>query len=252
MFHKDIFLFSTQSFKHIMLTKNQIKFVRSLYIKKNRQKHGLFIVEGEKIVNEVLSSNLVVKKVYATKDWSGENAIIISKDELCRLSSLKSPNKVLAIVKLKKSSLGVMSSTVLALDGVKDPGNLGTIIRIADWFGVKDILCSNDCVDYLNPKVVQSTMGSFLRVNIHYTCLINALNRYSDYKLFMTVLDGTPISKMKSSYKKKIIVMGNESRGISNKILKLKSDKITIPKSKFSNAESLNVSVAVAIILSAI
>ena len=142
-----------------MLTKNQIKLIRSLSIKKNRQKHGLFIVEGEKLVNEVLSSDWQVQEVYATKEWLGDNAIIISNNDLNRISSLKSPNKVLAIVKAKKSSLKIMSNTVLALDGIKDPGNLGTIIRIADWFGIKDILCSNDCVDYLNPKVVQSTMG---------------------------------------------------------------------------------------------
>ena len=234
-----------------MLTKNQIKLIRSLSIKKNRQKHGLFIVEGEKLVNEVLSSDWQVQEVYATKEWLGDNAIIISNSDLIRISSLKSPNKVLAIVKAKKSSLKIMSNTVLALDGIKDPGNLGTIIRIADWFGIKDILCSNECVDYLNPKVVQSTMGSFTRVNVYYTCLMDAFKKYSDYKLFMTVLNGTPLSQMTNA-DKKIVVMGNESKGISNEILKLPSEKITIPKSKSSNAESLNVSVAVAIILSAI
>ena len=234
-----------------MLTKNQIKLIRSLSIKKNRQKHGLFIVEGEKLVNEVLSSDWQVQEVYATKEWLGDNAIIISNNDLIRISSLKSPNKVLAIVKAKKSSLKIMSNTVLALDGIKDPGNLGTIIRIADWFGIKDILCSNDCVDYLNPKVIQSTMGSFTRVNVYYTCLMDAFKKYSDYKLFMTVLNGTPLSQMTNA-DKKIVVMGNESKGISNEILKLTSEKITIPKSKSSNAESLNVSVAVAIILSAI
>tara|TARA_Y100000813_G_scaffold8230_1_gene6175 strand:- start:28 stop:732 length:705 start_codon:yes stop_codon:yes gene_type:complete len=234
-----------------MLTKNQIKLIRSLSIKKNRQKHGLFIVEGEKLVNEVLSSDWQVQEVYATKEWLGDNAIIISNNDLIRISSLKSPNKVLAIVKAKKSSLKIMSNTVLALDGIKDPGNLGTIIRIADWFGIKDILCSNDCVDYLNPKVVQSTMGSFTRVNVYYTCLMDAFKKYSDYKLFMTVLNGTPLSQMTNA-DKKIVVMGNESKGISNEILELTSEKITIPKSKSSYAESLNVSVAVAIILSAI
>ncbi|MGB2279365.1 MAG: RNA methyltransferase [Flavobacteriales bacterium] len=147
--------------------------------------------------------------------------------------------------------MDITSNTVLALDGVKDPGNLGTIIRLADWFGVEDIICSDDCVDYLNPKVVQSSMGSFTRVNLHYTSLMDAFKKYSDYKLFMTVLNGTPLSEMTNA-DKKIVVMGSESKGISNKILKLTSDKITIPKSKSSKAESLNVSVATAIILSAI
>ncbi|MGB1306708.1 MAG: TrmH family RNA methyltransferase [Flavobacteriales bacterium] len=234
-----------------MLTKNQIKLIRSLSLKKNRQKHGLFIVEGEKLVNEVLSSDWEVEGIYATKEWLGENATIISNNDLSRISSLKTPNKVVAVVKIKKGSLDITSNTVLALDGVKDPGNLGTIIRLADWFGVEDIICSDDCVDYLNPKVVQSSMGSFTRVNLHYTSLMDAFKKYSDYKLFMTVLNGTPLSEMTNA-DKKIVVMGSESKGISNKILKLTSDKITIPKSKSSKAESLNVSVAAAIILSAI
>ena len=234
-----------------MLTKNQIKFIRSLSLKKNRQKHGLFIVEGEKLVNEVLSSDWEVEGIYATKEWLGENATIISNNDLTRISSLKTPNKVVAVVKIKKGSLDITSNTVLALDGVKDPGNLGTIIRLADWFGVEDIICSDDCVDYLNPKVVQSSMGSFTRVNLHYTSLMDAFKKYSDYKLFMTVLNGTPLSEMTNT-DKKIVVMGSESKGISNKILELTSDKITIPKSKSSKAESLNVSVAAAIILSSI
>ena len=234
-----------------MLTKNQIKLIRSLSLKKNRQKHGLFIVEGEKLVNEVLSSDWEVEGIYATKEWLGENATIISNNDLSRISSLKTPNKVVAVVKIKKGSLDITSNTVLALDGVKDPGNLGTIIRLADWFGVEDIICSDDCVDYLNPKVVQSSMGSFTRVNLHYTSLMDAFKKYSDYKLFMTVLNGTPLSEMTNA-DKKIVVMGSESKGISNKILELTSDKITIPKSKSSKAESLNVSVAAAIILSAI
>jgi TrmH family RNA methyltransferase len=234
-----------------MLTKNQIKLIRSLSLKKNRQKHGLFIVEGEKLVNEVLSSDWEVEGIYATKEWLGENATIISNNDLSRISSLKTPNKVVAVVKIKKGSLDITSNTVLALDGVKDPGNLGTIIRLADWFGVEDIICSDDCVDYLNPKVVQSSMGSFTRVNLHYTSLLDAFKKYSDYKLFMTVLNGTPLSEMTNT-DKKIVVMGSESKGISNKILELTSDKITIPKSKSSKAESLNVSVAAAIILSAI
>ena len=234
-----------------MLTKNQIKLIRSLSLKKNRQKHGLFIVEGEKLVNEVLSSDWEVEGIYATKEWLGENAIIISNNDLSRISSLKTPNKVVAVVKIKKGSLDITSNTVLALDGVKDPGNLGTIIRLADWFGVEDIICSDDCVDYLNPKVVQSSMGSFTRVNLHYTSLMDAFKKYSEYKLFMTVLNGTPLSEMTNA-DKKIVVMGSESKGISNEILELTSEKITIPKSKSSKAESLNVSVAAAIILSAL
>ena len=168
-----------------MLTKNQIKLIRSLSVKKNRQKFGLFIVEGDKLVNEVLKSDWQVDSIYATKEWIGKNAIIISKNDLSRISSQKTPNKVLALVKIKKDFSIISSDTVLALDGVKDPGNLGTIIRLADWFGVDDIICSDDCVDYLNPKAIQSSMGSFTRVNLHYTSLIDAFKKYSDYKLFL-------------------------------------------------------------------
>ncbi len=232
-----------------MLTKNHIKLIRSLSLKKNRQKHGLLIVEGEKLVNEVLNSDWEVEDIYATKEWSGQNAIIISNHDLKRISSLKTPNKALATVKIKRGSLDITSDTVLALDGVKDPGNLGTIIRLADWFGIKDIICSEDCVDYLNPKVVQSSMGSFTRVKLHYTTLVDTFKKYSDYKLFMTVLNGTPVGDM-TDVKKKIIVMGSESKGIRDEILELTSEKITIPKYKYSKAESLNVSVATAIILS--
>lgn len=232
-----------------MLTKNQIKLIRSLSLKKNRQKHGLFIVEGEKLVDEVLNSNWEIECIYATKEWVGTDAVIISNNDLSRISALKTPNKVLAVVKVKETTNFISGDTVLALDGVKDPGNLGTIIRLADWFGVKDIICSNDCVDYLNPKVVQSTMGSFSRVNLHYVNLVDTFNDNTDYKLYVAVLNGTPLKEVKNS-DKKIIVLGSESKGISEDILELKSERITIPKSKFSKAESLNVSIASAIILS--
>ena len=234
-----------------MLTKNQIKLIRSLSLKKNRQKHGLFVVEGEKLVNEILASDWEVESIYATKEWLGSDAFIVSKNELNRISSLKSPNKVLAVVKVKANLKPISGDTVLALDAVKDPGNLGTIIRLADWFGVKDIICSTDCVDYLNPKVVQSTMGSFARVNLHYTNLVDVFNDNPDYTLYVTVLNGTSLKDVKK-VKKKIIVLGSESKGVGEDILELKGERITIPKSKFSRAESLNVSIASAIILSSL
>jgi TrmH family RNA methyltransferase len=234
-----------------MLTKNQIKLIRSLSLKKNRQKHGLFVVEGEKLVNEILASDWEVESIYATKEWLGSDAVIVSKNELNRISSLKSPNKVLAVVKVKANLKPISGDTVLALDGIKDPGNLGTIIRLADWFGVKDIICSTDCVDYLNPKVVQSTMGSFARVNLHYTNLVDVFNDNPDYTLYVTVLNGTSLKDVKK-VKKKIIILGSESKGVGEDILELKGERITIPKSKFSRAESLNVSIASAIILSSL
>ena len=185
------------------------------------------------------------------KEWLGDNAIIISNNDLKRISFLKTPNKVVAVVKIKSSSLDITNNTVLALDGVKDPGNLGTIIRLADWLGIEDIICSDDCVDYLNPKVVQSSMGSFTRVNLYYTNLIDAFKKYSDYKLFMTVLNGTQLSKI-TNVDKKIIVMGSESKGIREEVLELEAKKLQYQSLNISKAESLNVSIAAAIVLSSI
>ena len=232
-----------------MLTKSQIKLIRSLSTKKNRFKHSLFVVEGEKIVNEIIKSDWQIHSIYASSDWEGKNATIISKSDLCRISNQKSPNKVLALIRIKENFSSVSSDTILALDSVKDPGNLGTIIRVADWFGVKNILCSEDCVDYFNPKVIQSSMGSFLRVSIKYTNLLNSFKLYSEYEILATVLNGTPISNI-TTQNKKIIVLGSESNGIKREILEKANQKITIPKSEFSKAESLNVSIASAIILS--
>lgn len=234
-----------------MLTKNQIKLIRSLSTKKNRIKNSLFVVEGEKLVNEIIKSDWQIHSIFATSDWEGKNATIISKSDLCRISNQKSPNKVLALIRIKENFSSVYSDTILALDSVKDPGNLGTIIRVADWFGVKNILCSEDCVDYFNPKVIQSSMGSFLRVNIKYTNLLNSFKLFSEYEILATVLNGTPISNI-TTQNKKIIVLGSESNGIKREILEKANQKITIPKSKFSKAESLNVSIASAIVLSSL
>lgn len=232
-----------------MLTKSQIKLIRSLSTKKNRFKHSLFVVEGEKIVNEIIKSDWQIHSIYASSDWEGKNATIISKSDLCRISNQKSPNKVLALVRIKENFSSISSDTILALDSVKDPGNLGTIIRVADWFGVKSILCSEDCVDYFNPKVIQSSMGSFLRVGIKYANLINTFKLYPKHEILATVLNGTPINNI-TTKNKKIIVLGSESNGIKREILEKANQKITIPKSEFSKAESLNVSIASAIVLS--
>ena len=232
-----------------MLTKNHIKLIRSLSLKKNRLKYGLFVVEGEKLVNEVIASDWEIESVYATKDWIGQQAILISDKELSRISSLKTPNKVLALVKIKLLPFSISGDTVIALDGVKDPGNLGTIIRTADWFGVSDIICSTDSVDYLNSKVIQSTMVSFCRVNVHYTDLKNAFNGNKDYSLMFTTLRGKSLKELKGT-KKKIIVFGGEANGISQTILELNGENITIDKPKDVETESLNVAIATAIILS--
>lgn len=234
-----------------MLTNQSIKLIRSLALKKNRNKHRLFVVEGEKGVNEFLNSEWEIEALYANNQWSGSGAIRISNNDLERMSSLKSPNKVLAVVKMKSSVSDIKGDTILALEGVSDPGNLGTIIRLADWFGVSHICCSPDVVDCFNPKVVQASMGSMARVDLHYHNLIEKLSKLKGYDIFSTVLDGEPISKLSKS-SKKVILFGNESQGISTELLSISNYKVSIPKHTQSKAESLNVAIACGICLSTI
>ena len=163
-----------------MLTKNNIKFINNLSIKKFRLKNKLFVVEGEKIVNELLQSNFEIVSLYATRKWLYENPKNdfinfqeVSNSELKKISNLSSPNNVLAIVKIKSfdTKISDFRGKNIILDQISDPGNLGTIIRLCDWFGVENIICSENTVDYLNPKVIQSSMGSLFRIKLFYTDL---------------------------------------------------------------------------------
>lgn len=230
-----------------MLSRNQIKFIQSLKQKKFRLQHQLFVVEGEKMVNEFLNSDWEIGQVYATKEWEGD-AIEITTKELERISSLKTPNKVLAIVKIPHRKSVVSGNLVLALDAVKDPGNLGAIIRMADWFGVQHVLCSEDCVELYNPKVVQATMGSISRVQVQYVNLKSTFENMADYKICAAVMDGKSVFAFEKS-EKRIVLMGSESHGLSAELVELAHQKITIPKSESSQAESLNVANACGIIL---
>ena len=230
-----------------MLTKNQIKFIQSLKQKKFRMQHQLFVVEGEKMVNEFLNSDWEIEQIYANEAWKGE-AVEVTPKELKRISSLKTPNKVLAIVKIPNIKSVISGNLVLALDAVKDPGNLGTIIRLADWFGVQHILCSEDCVELYNPKVVQATMGSIIRVQVQYVNLKSTLENMTDYKICASVMDGKSVYAVEKS-EKRILMMGSESHGLSAELVELAHQKITIPKSENSQAESLNVANACGIIL---
>ncbi len=232
-----------------MLTNNKIKQIRSLHLKKNRKTEGLFIAEGEKVVNELINSDFEIESIYATSEWDRSDVTIISEKELSRISFLKTPNKVLAVVNIPFNSLKLSGETILALDGISDPGNLGTIIRLADWFGVEHILCSENSVDYLNPKVVQSTMGSISRVKVHYVDLHSELKKHTDYKLYTTVMDGDNFKDVELS-SKRILIFGNESNGVSDEVLSLESKKVNIPRAKHSKAESLNIAVACGIFLS--
>jgi TrmH family RNA methyltransferase len=240
-----------------MLNKKMVKDIQSLGQKKHRDEEKVFIAEGPKLIKELIASvNADIIHIYATPEWINENKKYegrnditeITENELERISQMVTPNKVLAIVKQfpALNKIDVKNKITLALETIQDPGNLGTIIRTADWFGVEQIVCSNDCADIYNPKVVQATMGSIARVKILYTDLGEWLSSQKDIRIYATVLEGrniTTIEKLNEG----IIVIGNESKGISEEILKLTNVKLTIPKK--GKAESLNAAVAVGVVL---
>ena len=237
--------------KKNVLTKNDIKLIKSLKYRKHRVENNLFVIEGLKIISEFINSDWEVKKIFLTNDTdlkTNLNLNYISNSDLKRISFLKSPNKVLALVKIPKLIKNIKGKLIIALDGIQDPGNLGSIIRLADWFGVSNILCSKNCVDVYNPKVVQSTMGSILRVSVNYVDLIKEIQNLSKYKLFSSVLDGRNINDIDINGNS-IILFGNESKGISEELISLSENKISIPKLSLSKIDSLNVSNACAIVL---
>ncbi len=230
------------------LSKNKIKWIRSLRQKKNRDKENLFIVEGEKIVREFLSDwSESIVCICATETDIDFNGEIYSIDErvLKDLSSLKTPNKYLAVVR-KPHFKNVMNQFVLAVDGVQDPGNMGTILRTADWFNVDKVVCSKETVDIYNSKVIQSSMGSIFRIPVEYVNLAEFIET-STIPTYGALLEGENIYKMNCS-KPAVIVVGNEGKGISDEIVNRIEHKLHIPA--FGGAESLNVSIATGIILS--
>ena len=236
-----------------MISKSQIKYIKGLSLKKNRIKKQCFIVEGEKCLAELLNSSFEIVELFALKDWIDENKAVsdkiqvVSFNELERISNLKSPNKVVAVVKIKKQEIiQQKSAIILVLDDINDPGNLGTIIRMCDWFGVKQIICSKDTVDVYNPKVVQSTMGSLFRTQIIYTDLRTYLAKVTT-PIYGAYMDGGNVKNIKINQKVHL-VMGNEANGISDKIEKYISKKVAI-KNIGGNTESLNVAVATSILL---
>ena len=239
-----------------MFTKNQAKLIKSLQEKKNRVETGLFIVEGEKSVVEVLNSDFEINLILTTTEFfdkygekireKSNSYEIVSQFELEKVGTFVTNDAALAVVKQKiNKSIEVKNEIVLALDEIKDPGNLGTIIRIADWYGIKNIVASKETVDFYNPKVITATKGSFTRVNMFYTNLNDFLSEQK-VPIFGAFLDGENVHETKFP-KSGIIVMGNESNGISREIEKLITKKITIPS--YGKAESLNVAIATAIIL---
>jgi len=236
-----------------MLSKNQLKLITSLQQKKYRIKHGLFIAEGIKVVQELLNSDFVCEYLYCTEDFvheiKGYKPEIISEKELKKISNLITPNKVFGTFKIPKQRQVKQEGLILILDTIKDPGNLGTIIRLCDWFGIEQLICSNETVDCYNSKVVQSTMGSLSRISIVYTNLKEFLN-FTKLPIYGALLEGENVyqSKLPSEG---ILIMGNESNGISEEIEDLITHKITIPRfGHLQETESLNVAAATAILLS--
>jgi TrmH family RNA methyltransferase len=241
-----------------MITKNQVKYIQSLGQKKSRDEENRFIAEGPKLVGELLAAgNCRVAQLYALKEWIDEHSnriddpkvIEVSAGELEKISQLTTPNQVLAVIEKTqwKNDAEIKGTISLALDTIQDPGNMGTIIRLADWFGIKNIFCSTDCADVYNPKVVQASMGSISRVRVEFTGILSLLKENKDVPIYAAVLNGRDITKMEK-ISEGIIVIGNESKGINEEILKLANVQITIPGK--GKAESLNAGVATGIILS--
>ena len=233
------------------LSKNQLKQITSLSQKKYRTKHQLFIAEGIKVVEELINSSLTLHHLFYTDDYDAStisNKTLISNEELKKISNLKSPNKVLALFEIPAEKAIEKNGLIVALDEINDPGNLGTIIRLCDWFGVKQLVCSKNTVDAYNQKVVQSTMGSLTRVNIVYTDLQLFLSE-SKLPIYIADMNGENIYKAQLP-KDGILVMGNEANGISDEINSLNNNKIKIPRfGDTQQTESLNVATATAILL---
>jgi len=237
-----------------MVVKSQIKFIKNLQQKKYRNLHSMFVVEGVKTVNELLLSDLEVQNVYTIDKESipfqSDYCEIVSASDLEKMSGLKTPNKVLGVFRMPAPQPLDFKDWILVLDSVKDPGNLGTIIRLCDWFGIKHLACSTDTVDCYNPKVLQATMGSITRVNTLYTD-IEELISTCKVPVLGAFMEGTAIYS-EHWPASGILVMGNEAHGISKSIEQLVAKKIGIPQFGKSTTESLNVATATAIFLNEI
>jgi len=236
-----------------MVSKNEIKLITSLAQKKYRYKHFLFVSEGKKLVTELLASKYEVYKIYTTNredfNLDEDQLKLVSEQEMKKLSNLSSPSAVLGLFKIPDFKEMKAKGIQLVLDDIKDPGNLGTIIRLCDWFGISELICSNDTVDCYNPKVVQATMGSLANVNITYVELSSFLQN-SKLPKYFTLLEGNNIYTEELP-EDAILVMGNEANGIRECLYEYADYKINIPKKGTNTkAESLNVAMATAVILS--
>jgi len=240
-----------------MLVKSQVKYIQSLSQKKSRDEDGVFIAEGPKLINELLSTpNVQVQQLYALQEWIGQHpemqagsVVEVKEQELERLSFLQTPNQVVGVFRKPVFSkiTSYREQLSLMLDSIQDPGNLGTIIRCADWFGINTVICSRESADVFSPKVVQSTMGSISRVQVIYEDLVPFMEQHADIPAYAATLHGTSLYDQQA-LQQGILVIGNESKGIREELLKLCRHRITIPRK--GEAESLNAAVATGIILS--
>ncbi|MDO9514036.1 MAG: RNA methyltransferase [Elusimicrobiota bacterium] len=236
------------------MSKNEMQMIRSLKNKKERNEHGLFVVEGLKAVKELLASRVKTRSVYAVKKFDDIKTpvIIVSDGEFAKMSSMKSPQGILACAEKPSHKLSVAelkNELTLALCGIRDPGNMGSIIRAADWFGIKNVVCSSDTCDIYNPKAIAAAMGSAFRVKVHYTDPVIFLSEAKEagITIYASTTDGGNIYEAKLS-PRGIIIIGNESKGIAEEIKALAGVKISIPS--FGEAESLNAALAAAAICS--
>lgn len=233
-----------------MVSKSQIKLIRSLQQKKFREKTGLFVAEGPKIIADLIGSGIEIHSLFSTEISTHENQVhIITPDELKKISNLSTANTSLGLFRIPQYFSMPEKGLIIALDAIRDPGNLGTIIRLCDWFGVKQVICSKDTVDCFNPKVVQATMGSIGRVQVIYEDLVKYITKCT-LPVYGACMDGISIYS-KELPKDALVIMGNEANGISEEIMNLVQEKITIPQfGEQMEAESLNVATATSIILS--
>ncbi|MDP2686698.1 MAG: RNA methyltransferase [Aequorivita sp.] len=234
-----------------MASKNQTKLITSLQQKKYRDQTGFFVAEGPKVIAELLNEGLKLQSFFSTdaSQIVAENHFHITEAELNKISFLKTANTSLAVFEIPKPKFLQDSGLMVALDAIRDPGNLGTIIRLCDWFGVQQLICSEDTADCFNPKVVQATMGSLARVQINYLSLSEFFEK-TNLPIYGGFMDGKNVYSEKLP-KDGIIVMGNEANGISEEIIQKITHKITIPRfGNLQKTESLNVATATAILLS--
>jgi len=242
-----------------MLSKKIVKYIQSLSHKKSREQERAFVAEGPKVVEEILfAGKFTCKILCATADWlrinkslvdrMADRVQVVGEDDLARCSALKTPHQVIAVFEWgPEAPPRVQGRLSLMLDDLQDPGNLGTLIRIADWFGVDTIICSEDAVDCFNPKVIQASMGSISRVAVHYASLPGFIREHQPLAVYAAALEGRPLHRPENIMEG-ILLIGNESRGLRPGLLELAQERITIPR--YGGAESLNAAVAAGIILS--